>query len=125
MRLCAFLIAVSLLGFWSSHTEAQDRQIGQAFQKPIDCTCRYKGRDVHVGDTICMQRGNNAVFATCSMTLNNTAWSISSTSCAVSRLQSPAKTQAVEANLPDLRGHNSRIEAEVPPQQSYIGQSTS
>jgi len=49
----------------------------------IDCTCRYRGQDYMVGESVCI-RGNLAV---CETFLNNTSWSISKTPCPVARVR--------------------------------------
>ncbi|MEM7565949.1 MAG: hypothetical protein AAF321_01835 [Pseudomonadota bacterium] len=43
----------------------------------IPCTCRYKGRDIGLGDAICM----NGRMARCEMVLNNTSWAFSEEPC--------------------------------------------
>ncbi|MBI1383941.1 MAG: hypothetical protein GC150_03400 [Rhizobiales bacterium] len=52
-----------------------------AQQAHIPCTCRYKGADIAVGDTICMRTAKGLVRATCSRVLNNTSWTITREPC--------------------------------------------
>lgn len=39
-----------------------------------DCTCRYQGKDIPEGQTICASLPNGPVLMQCSRVLNNTAW---------------------------------------------------
>jgi len=48
------------------------------------CTCRHKGKDVFLGEFICMKTANGMMQAQCSRYLNNTSWTISQTPCPVS-----------------------------------------
>ena len=47
----------------------------------VPCKCRYQGRDVLFGRTVCMKTSKGYVQARCSRYLNNTSWDISSRSC--------------------------------------------
>jgi hypothetical protein len=49
-----------------------------------DCTCRAQGRSLEQGQTVCMATPKGFRVATCGMVLNNSSWSVSETSCAVS-----------------------------------------
>ncbi|MEL6289156.1 MAG: hypothetical protein AAFQ42_04680 [Pseudomonadota bacterium] len=53
-------------------------------QSKRPCTCRYRGSDVQVGQSICMRTTNGMRRATCSRYLNNTSWEISGDDCAIS-----------------------------------------
>ncbi|MGI9407569.1 MAG: hypothetical protein ACR2O4_14450 [Hyphomicrobiaceae bacterium] len=48
------------------------------------CSCRYKGKDVMLGESICMKTNNGFVKAQCSRYLNNTSWTITRTPCTIS-----------------------------------------
>lgn len=53
-----------------------------AAPKPVvDCTCRYRGSNYHIGDEICLNSPSGPKMATCDMVLNNTSWSMSETPC--------------------------------------------
>ena len=43
-------------------------------QRSIPCTCRFKGQDIPVGQTMCLDLPNGPVLAQCGRVLNNTAW---------------------------------------------------
>ncbi len=47
----------------------------------LPCTCRYRGRDIALGRTICMAGPNGLKRATCTRVLNNTSWRISREPC--------------------------------------------
>lgn len=61
-----------------------------------DCTCRAQGRNVEMGETICLATHNGPRLATCEMVLNNSSWKISNTSCAISTRidRKPARSHA-------------------------------
>ena len=48
---------------------------------PIPCTCRFSGRKIMLGRTVCMKTSKGYVLARCSKTLNNTSWDISKSPC--------------------------------------------
>lgn len=50
-------------------------------QKSIPCTCRFKGRDIPVGQTMCLDLPSGDVLAQCDRVLNNTAWKTLQTGC--------------------------------------------
>lgn len=54
-----------------------------------DCTCRARGRDFTLGQSVCLATPKGARIATCAMVLNNTSWQFTETPCVVSHL-SPA-----------------------------------
>jgi len=54
-----------------------------------DCTCRAKGRRVHLGDTLCLDTAEGPRVAMCIKNQNLTFWSFSSEGCALSSLASP------------------------------------
>jgi hypothetical protein len=53
-----------------------------ALRPNINCTCRFRGQDFSIGESVCI-RGS---LATCSTFLNNTSWSFSKTPCPVALL---------------------------------------
>lgn len=55
-----------------------------------DCTCRARGRDFPLGQSVCLATPRGARIATCAMVLNNTSWQLTETPCVVARL-SPAR----------------------------------
>ena len=75
-RLSAFLAGFSLL-FLSVVAQAQN----------ISCTCRYKGSDYGIGESICLKSPDGMKMATCSMVLNNTSWKFSNAPCPLSELK--------------------------------------
>jgi hypothetical protein len=60
-----------------------------------DCTCRARGRDFVLGQSVCLATPNGARIATCAMVLNNTSWQFTETPCVVSRLP-PVRRDAVQ-----------------------------
>lgn len=52
----------------------------------ISCTCRYKGSDYGIGESICLKSPDGMKMATCSMVLNNTSWKFSNAPCPLSEL---------------------------------------
>nr|WP_319387363.1 hypothetical protein [uncultured Roseibium sp.] len=57
-----------------------------AHAQNISCTCRYKGSDYGVGESICLKSPNGMKMATCSMVLNNTSWKFTNAPCPLSML---------------------------------------
>ena len=53
---------------------AQDGQALENTAKSIPCTCRFKGRDIPVGQVMCLNLPSGEVTAVCDRVLNNTAW---------------------------------------------------
>ncbi|MEL7542466.1 MAG: hypothetical protein AAGJ70_01695 [Pseudomonadota bacterium] len=49
-----------------------------------DCTCRYRGADVLIGQSICMKTPSGMRQARCARYLNNTSWDITDDACAIS-----------------------------------------
>lgn len=39
-----------------------------------DCTCRFQGRDISEGQTVCARISGQDVLMRCEKVLNNTAW---------------------------------------------------
>jgi hypothetical protein len=52
-----------------------------------DCTCRARGRDFTLGQSVCLATPKGARIATCAMVLNNTSWQFTETPCVVSGLR--------------------------------------
>ena len=61
-----------------------------AHAQNISCTCRYKGEDYGVGESICLKSSEGLKMATCEMVLNNTSWQISNAPCPVTQLNDGA-----------------------------------
>lgn len=49
----------------------------------IPCTCRFKGQDVPLGQTMCLDLPSGQVLATCDRVLNNTAWKTLQQGCPI------------------------------------------
>lgn len=47
----------------------------------VNCTCRYRGQDFHLGDSVCLPTSNGLRLAQCQMVLNNTSWQITDWPC--------------------------------------------
>ena len=63
----------------------------QTAQLPnVNCTCRFSGRDYHIGDTACI-RGE---IATCTTFLNNTSWTMSKSPCPMADYSPIRRSQA-------------------------------
>jgi len=67
-------------------TDGAGRTLGGAVNgsPSANCSCRYQGKDVLLGKSICMKTSNGFVQAQCSRYLNNTSWTITRTPCALS-----------------------------------------
>jgi len=74
----AGLILGSAIAGFSSAAGAQDVQ---AAGPNINCTCRYRGKSIKLGETVCMQTPGGSRLARCEMALNNTSWKILGGSC--------------------------------------------
>ncbi len=83
---CLTVFAISGCVLFSMPAQAQD----------ISCTCRYKGADYGIGETICLKSPDGLRMATCGMVLNNTSWQLSNAPCPFSSLQkaTPPKSNA-------------------------------
>ncbi|ADZ70775.1 hypothetical protein SL003B_2350 [Polymorphum gilvum SL003B-26A1] len=70
----------------------------------IDCTCRYRGQDFHLGDIVCLKSPDGPRLAQCSMALNNTSWQFLDAPCPLALTppasHSPEKSQANAPALP-------------------------
>ena len=73
---------------------AIDALISAAAADP-DCTCRARGRDFVLGQSVCLATPSGARIATCAMVLNNTSWQFTETPCVVSHLP-PARRPVVQ-----------------------------
>lgn len=79
--------AVLLTGFGFSPAYSGGLNSGKAksvttIQAPaVNCTCRYRGTDYHLGDAVCLNGPSGPRMATCDMVLNNTSWSMSESPC--------------------------------------------
>lgn len=52
-----------------------------AVAQNVSCTCRYKGQDYGLGESICLKGSDGLRMATCAMVLNNTSWELSNAPC--------------------------------------------
>lgn len=71
------LLCVALAGTGLSVAASAMAQNGPAIEnaaRSIPCTCRFKGRDIPVGQTMCLDLPSGHVLARCGRVLNNTAW---------------------------------------------------
>ncbi|MET1415542.1 hypothetical protein ABVF61_24945 [Roseibium sp. HPY-6] len=75
-RLCSLTAAIVVFGVASF-----------AYAQNISCTCRYKGEDYGIGESICLKSPDGMQMATCSMVLNNTSWKFSNAPCPYSSLE--------------------------------------
>jgi hypothetical protein len=62
-----------------------------AAKRDDECTCRAKGRRVHLGDTLCLDTAEGPRIAMCIKNQNLTFWSFSSEGCALSSAASPPR----------------------------------
>ncbi|MBA5776718.1 hypothetical protein H2509_06205 [Stappia sp. F7233] len=62
----------------------------------VDCTCRFRGSDYNLGDTVCLKTANGLELAQCQMVLNNTSWKFLSEQCPVGELEAPVPLDANE-----------------------------
>ncbi len=56
---------------------------------PPDCSCRYQGRDVALGQCRCLTIGSKSAQACCTMVLNNTSWQFTGEACPLARGDQP------------------------------------
>jgi hypothetical protein len=64
------------------------------------CTCRAHGRNVEIGNTVCLATAKGFRLATCHVVLNNTSWTISNVPCVTSRFDLQSAKQRI-AGLSD------------------------
>jgi hypothetical protein len=60
--------------------------ISGATGEPIPCRCRFKGGEVKLGETVCMETPLGVQLARCDLFLNNTSWVPLGVPCTISRL---------------------------------------
>lgn len=72
----------------------------KAASPKINCTCRYKGEDFHLGDIVCLSTPKGPRMAQCEMALNNTSWTITDGPCPTARDTSDPSAQ-LAANVAD------------------------
>lgn len=65
------------------HSAARVAATQSTMQPMVNCTCRFSGRDYHIGDTACIR----GAIATCTTFLNNTSWTMSKSPCPTSMLE--------------------------------------
>ncbi len=64
-----------------------------------NCTCRAPGRQVELGQTVCLMTPKGPRVATCAMVLNNTSWAFSESPCSLSDAAPLRPTQAKRASV--------------------------
>lgn len=62
---------------------SQDSQARENAAQSIPCTCRFKGRDIPVGQVMCLSLPSGEVTAVCDRVLNNTAWKTVQQGCEI------------------------------------------
>ena len=62
--------------------------VGNVAHAGPNCTCRYKGADVALGQSVCMKTPDGLRMARCDRVLNNTSWKITDGPCPF--VQAPA-----------------------------------
>ena len=70
LALALAVIAATL----AAPTAARAQAAAEEATRAIPCTCRFKGRDIPVGQTMCLDLPGGRVLAQCGRVLNNTAW---------------------------------------------------
>jgi hypothetical protein len=50
-----------------------------------DCTCRALGRNVPLGEWVCLSTAAGPRLAVCNLVLNNTSWRVSNLPCVIAR----------------------------------------
>jgi len=86
-HVASLLAAAFLIGSGASSAFSGELKQTAAAPKPVvNCTCRYRGTDYHLGDAVCLNGPSGPRMATCGMVLNNTSWSFSKTPCPTASL---------------------------------------
>ncbi len=57
-----------------------------ASQANSNCSCRLRGQDIALGQTVCMNTASGPKLARCELTLNNTSWKIIANSCPLAQM---------------------------------------
>jgi len=97
------LFAALFIGFAGTSGLTIPSASAQKLTQPdVPCTCRYKGEDYGIGDSICLGSGSGTRVATCSMVLNNTSWKMSNAPCPQA-LQIPPETPPTQHAAPTLK----------------------
>jgi hypothetical protein len=60
-----------------------------------DCTCRYAGGAVELGQTVCMKTPQGERLARCDMALNNPSWTFIDAPCPTASLTPPPPRRAL------------------------------
>ena len=50
-----------------------------------DCTCRFQGRDIQLGQSVCIDTASGPRMARCVNVLNNTSWEVTERTCPFAR----------------------------------------
>jgi len=66
---------------WSASNAQTPWTTNPAVAPQRPCTCRYFGKDIRVGQSICMKTPSGYVEARCGRTANNTSWQITDKAC--------------------------------------------
>jgi len=66
-----------------------------------DCTCRYDGGRVELGQTVCMKTPQGERLARCDMAINNPSWTFIDALCPTASL-SPAPPRRAHPSRPAL-----------------------
>ena len=69
-----------------------------------NCTCRYQGKDVLEGASICMQTPNGQQMAKCDRVLNNTAWKFTGQPCPFAQIQDRPEQMSPMIRVPAKAG---------------------
>lgn len=76
------LTGISFSAAHSAELTSGKTKTATTVQAPaVNCTCRYRGTDYHLGDAVCLNGPSGPRMATCGMVLNNTSWRMSETPC--------------------------------------------
>lgn len=59
-------------------------------QPRLNCTCRYNGRDYHLGESACIRTPEGPRLARCALNLNNTSWEFTDKSCPLTQAPPPS-----------------------------------
>jgi hypothetical protein len=80
-------LAALVLGFLVFYSGSSFSGGTSVSAQTVSCTCRYKGQDYGLGESICLKSPEGLRMATCAMVLNNTSWKFSSAPCPLTQWQ--------------------------------------
>ncbi len=52
-----------------------------AVEAAPNCTCRFQGQDIQLGQSVCINTANGPRMARCVRVLNNTSWEVTKGAC--------------------------------------------